>query len=485
MLIPFIPSMCMDSMQRRQAQSPKQSKHQNDKRTLAIKIENFGPISKGKINLKPLTIFVGPNGCGKSHAATLFYTIAQMEQSKYLNHPHLKTILFEENRHNVILKELDRIYRQHVNGASVVKTDILQNRVDPNTELEHMMINSFAEPKTLIQRGKSSATLHISAQTYRNVKIKFHRNNFKVSGLARPKIQVNFTDAVDMVTSPHDDTTEQETRNIYVSPDCSVFDIYNALQILLFGSDSRQKSDVYYFPAERAGLTLAIRTITVSYLYSNMDPNMPRTTINYLIFLMGLPSKESDFADMAKEAEKKIILGEIATEPHKSGHSPPDIYYKSDGYKFPLLLAASSVKDLASFFLYLKYSAKVGDLVILEEPEINLHPAAQIHLARFIVRLINKGLYVVVTTHSPYFLEQISHCVKAGHVDNDDVNSVLPKEERILPDDVAPYKFVRHGSAYDILDMPVSAEGIPQEEFLAVDEALYDELLKLRRLEHE
>ena len=38
---------------------------------MIIKINNFGPIDKCEIETKPLTIFVGPNGTGKTWTATL------------------------------------------------------------------------------------------------------------------------------------------------------------------------------------------------------------------------------------------------------------------------------------------------------------------------------------------------------------------------------------------------------------------------------
>ena len=42
---------------------------------LNIRIENFGPISKGEIRLKPLTVLMGPNNSGKSYAAMLIYSL--------------------------------------------------------------------------------------------------------------------------------------------------------------------------------------------------------------------------------------------------------------------------------------------------------------------------------------------------------------------------------------------------------------------------
>lgn len=49
-----------------------------------------------------------------------------------------------------------------------------------------------------------------------------------------------------------------------------------------------------------------------------------------------------------------------------------------------------------------------GDVLILDEPEINLHPEWQIRYASILVRL-QKLLYlkILITTHTPYFLEAI------------------------------------------------------------------------------
>jgi len=52
-------------------------KKEKEKRKIELEIEakDFGPISGGKITLKPLTLFIGPNNSGKSYAAMLIHSI--------------------------------------------------------------------------------------------------------------------------------------------------------------------------------------------------------------------------------------------------------------------------------------------------------------------------------------------------------------------------------------------------------------------------
>ena len=42
---------------------------------LTISVKNFGPIAEGEVDLKPLTIFVGPSNTGKSYMATAVYAV--------------------------------------------------------------------------------------------------------------------------------------------------------------------------------------------------------------------------------------------------------------------------------------------------------------------------------------------------------------------------------------------------------------------------
>ena len=43
--------------------------------TLELEVANFGPIVEAKIDLRPLTVFVGPSNTGKSYLATLIYAL--------------------------------------------------------------------------------------------------------------------------------------------------------------------------------------------------------------------------------------------------------------------------------------------------------------------------------------------------------------------------------------------------------------------------
>ena len=40
-----------------------------------ISAENFGPIVNGSVDLRPLTVFVGPSNTGKTYLATLVYAL--------------------------------------------------------------------------------------------------------------------------------------------------------------------------------------------------------------------------------------------------------------------------------------------------------------------------------------------------------------------------------------------------------------------------
>ena len=44
---------------------------------LELEVEDFGPIVKAKIDLRPLTVFVGPSNTGKSYLAILIYALHQ------------------------------------------------------------------------------------------------------------------------------------------------------------------------------------------------------------------------------------------------------------------------------------------------------------------------------------------------------------------------------------------------------------------------
>ena len=71
--------------------------------------------------------------------------------------------------------------------------------------------------------------------------------------------------------------------------------------------------------------------------------------------------------------------------------------------------ASMGVKALVTLQLLVQRGAITADTVlILDEPEIHLHPEWQIEYARILAYMSrHMGVHVVVTTHSPYFLDAL------------------------------------------------------------------------------
>ena len=47
-----------------------------------VEVKDFGPIAKGKVELRPLTVFAGPSNTGKSWLATLIYAISRNSEQR-------------------------------------------------------------------------------------------------------------------------------------------------------------------------------------------------------------------------------------------------------------------------------------------------------------------------------------------------------------------------------------------------------------------
>ena len=69
------------------------------------------------------------------------------------------------------------------------------------------------------------------------------------------------------------------------------------------------------------------------------------------------------------------------------------------------------MKSLSSLIIYLRHKAQKGDLIIIDEPELNLHPDNQRKIARFLGRLIHEGFKVIISTHSDYIVRELNNLI--------------------------------------------------------------------------
>jgi len=87
---------------------------------------------------------------------------------------------------------------------------------------------------------------------------------------------------------------------------------------------------------------------------------------------------------------------------------------------YPICEASLSAKTLSNFVNYLRFDAEKNDLVVFSEPETNLHPFAQVQFAELIGLLVNKGINIIMTIHSPYIVDHLSNLIIAKNKVNDE-----------------------------------------------------------------
>ena len=94
-----------------------------------------------------------------------------------------------------------------------------------------------------------------------------------------------------------------------------------------------------------------------------------------------------------------------------------ELYYVPKGKRVKLSMdeSSSAVRSLLDIGFYLRHEAKLGDLLIIDEPELNLHPENQRRVARLFARLVNLGIKIFITTHSDYIIKEINTLIALNH----------------------------------------------------------------------
>ena len=91
-----------------------------------------------------------------------------------------------------------------------------------------------------------------------------------------------------------------------------------------------------------------------------------------------------------------------------------EVYFvtKKSKQKIPMYFASSATKSLLELYFYIKHTAKQGDLLIIDEPELNLHPDNHLLIARLLAYLSTKGINIFITTHSDYIIKEFNNLIR-------------------------------------------------------------------------
>lgn len=408
---------------------------------MKLQIKELGAIKEGTINLsKKLNVFCGPNGTGKTYMAFAIYGLLKNQIHIGSNEELVKKLIDDKNisypidfraligyRKDLISnfkEDFDSLFGVGEELAKQFFGDTLLDFKETDEEFETTLTECSFESllsirKTNIKfvKESNSKELHIELleKTISNEEVRtlnFFLNSAILSLLATYPISSTYILPVE--------------RN-------SIFTFSKELSI------SKQEA-VDHFHA----MTSKNKTDRFDLLFKKTT-RYPLAIKDGLMIADDLAETKkttSDFFDFATEIENELLHGKVLITNDGEIQFKPD---KAQKRLLPIHMTASIVKSLASLVIYLKHLAKSNDLIIIDEPEINLHPDNQIILTRLFARLINKGFRLLISTHSDYVVREINNLIMLSS-DKKEIQELketfnYKEEEIISKDDIEVHFF--------------------------------------------
>ena len=368
--------------------------------------ENFGPIKLARdIEIKPLTIFVGPSGQGKTYfsivVASLFRFIRDVSTQSRL----IKIDYNDNLKNNDEIKSLKRYYDR------VIKTEIIQL-------YENIIRNiGVGSPKSL-KRFRSRGDFKVG--------FNFEKWNFKADlNDGSHTLSLKKQDSQFMANLEAWIKLGDRIRNPIFLP-AGRIGLIQAHQVLAAALLTRATAaEAFNMPT--------ISGVSATFLKNNLmlapegELRFPYGA-SYRVLKSGRfeITENKDIIEYLEGVQRCIFGGVVKINADSPKQNRTMDLHAENGLTIPVRVGASMLQELAPFFLQVQQLTDVGDTIIIEEPESHLHPEAEREIAKTIAELVKMGMKFVVTTHSPIFLEEIELEIR---------KSTLPEEN------VALYQF--------------------------------------------
>lgn len=340
-------------------------------RTVTFNITKLGAIRDSKIELKPLMLFSGESGLGKSYAAFLIHYLYVL-----LINSRIKNYFIENN------VDFTSVFSTKKSGEVLFKLSV--------KEL-FSWINKDAISYIGYMIGHENFT--------GDVKIDFACENEYFEFIFEDEIVGldNHEDVFYKIIL--NDFTYRILANSFEPSSTPFADLISAVLLdEIFGNYTAIKRTYLMPPSRGALMELAERPSFRSGMYDEF--------FDFKVALNRPLPKPATIDPIISACLQEVNNGNLQQVEDRI------MYYTNNGDSMPLTAAASSIKEMAPFTLMLnKFSAK-GISILFEEPEAHLHPDRQVKVADLIACALNQGCHMQITTHSDYFIKRINNLMK-------------------------------------------------------------------------
>lgn len=446
----------------------------------SVHVKQFGKIEEATVEVAPMTLFIGDNNSGKSYMMTLIYGLLNMRffyggydfDTESENFQRcwdiLERMIDGEQNHDYILS-----------GEELVFFEALMNEMlaDPNNREKFLnkLFNRDMEMEEL--------TITFPKDLELRFRVVYMMNE---EGMGR-KILIKgiLNDGTLLAGYQIDELKLQngdEGESFLLS--------YIMERMLQWELEREEIKKRIYLPTARTGFLLTYKSLIGNALQEKFTTEtttknlLTKPNSDFLQELSGINATEEKkrFQSVVDFIEEHVITGHVSVL-----DSPAqDLVYTPEGTdkKLPLYITSGVVTEMTPLLLFLKYT-DLGAL-LMEEPEISLHPQLQWQVTRVLIRLANMGVPVFVTTHSDIILQHINNMIKANEMPEQDAflsESDYEKEDLLSRDQINVYQFdVQENQKTKISKLPCGDFGYEAMTF-------YDTLQKLNqeigRIENE
>ena len=450
-------------------------------RNLILSVKNFGPIYSAEVELRPLTVFVGPSNTGKSYLAILIYALHKFFDSHkrektsyfYFSSPSLQNeVVISDKDITRLIDGADEIVSQVKDDSPIPLSDeitslihVLFSNFLPHSDLAGEIMRCFGIDEARRLMRHSSKEITEVALSPASPEVGYHHSPLYKFAIDKEAFTTSISDTALQIGKDAIETYIQAASEIKIRPGRKwidsderrylVTELINGLSkniVSYFANPISQP--VYYLPADRTGVMHAHKVVVGSLIQGASRAGLYPTRalpvlsgvvadfIEQLLKLGDLSSRGKRLNEnLTQRLEKEILSGSIRTENSSTGY--PVFSYHPTGWKedLPLMNTSSMVSELAPVVLYLRHVVSPGEVLIIEEPESHLHPGMQVEFIRHLAAAVRSGIRVIITTHSEWVLEELANLVRLSELSESDRKGIGGADYALSPDQVGTWLF--------------------------------------------